>query len=118
MFTNKSELIKGLRGLADYLDANDFPQDACRYEIGMSRVWCDTPESFIQAAKAMGSFVKSVSDSFFDVKKIFDGGIELEATINRDKICKKVKKMQEVEVWECPESILAPEEKQEEVNAG
>lgn len=101
-------------------------RDATRVTAGMVYVWCDDRAQFARAAKRLGTFRKSASDRYFDCTRTF-GGLEIQVTIAREKICTRVVKtlvlpatpervvparpettIEDV-TYECPESILAEE---------
>lgn len=115
-------LVKGLRELADFLEA--------RPEIEMwggltINLFADTNEKFAEAARTMGSCNKLTDGAYFMLRKEFSGGIKVDVNRNREAICTKVKigekiipavpetvlpakpaHVEEVYEWQCPESIL------------
>lgn len=71
-------------------------------------------DEFTAAVKQLadgGVVTKQVTDKpLDDFQAVRDfGGIKLKLSIDRRTVCRKVKKMVETEVWECPESILESE---------
>lgn len=71
----------------------------------MGRTIYDASE-FAKAARAFGACEKTVDDFDVRLRKEVCDGLLIELRGSRNYVCKKVKKMQEVEVWECPPSIL------------
>lgn len=45
-------------------------------------------------------------DTYFRFQRTFTGGLTVELNIERSVVCRRVRKMQMVETWECPEAIL------------
>lgn len=118
-----AEYIKGLRLLADHLEAHpDFPGRAWSPDIYF-RV--NTKEALIAAARTLGSFKKKVlRDSFYIIKKL--GNIEVKVYTSRANVCTKIitgqrweegspaepakeGKMVDVVQWDCPDTLLAKE---------
>lgn len=110
MAATRTELIAGLRELADWLEAHpelsekDFLPD----ELG---IWVDSHEEFFVIARALGTFQKAPFGYSGDVLALVRnfGPLRFMIRIFRNKICRKVKKLVEQEVWECPDSLLADE---------
>ncbi len=102
-------LISGLREFADFLEAHsELPlESVCELQIMMGYVPPpQTHEPNLRLwAKAFGTFQKTVSDYYFRVTRAF-GGLRVAIAVDRDRVCRKVRKKVEVETWECPASLL------------
>lgn len=109
---NNAEVINGLRGLADFLEATpDFPKYTSQIKIQLYAV---TKEELTERARMLGKTEKYIADGigkgdYFGVRRRFSPTVLIEVFSARSKVCKKVKVMREVEEWECPESILNPD---------
>lgn len=108
----RNNLISGLREFADFMEAHpDLPIG----NIGGINVWLgyipkdQTHELALRTwATAFHTFEKEASDFLFCLKRSF-GGLRVAINADRDKVCRKVKKMVEQTVWECPSSLLSDE---------
>ena len=105
----------GLRAIADLYEKHQ----ELVLPYGTIHVRADDKETFITSAKALadgGIATKSTdadgnypSLAGHHVKRIFHG-ITLDLEIYKSLICRKVRKMVECDVWECPDSLLGPED--------
>ncbi len=99
------EIAASLRAAADVVEK--MPENSC----GMYSTLCiyaREPEHFRALAKAMVPFEKGNSTSDYDITREFGNCVTLKASIDRGKICKKVKVLKEVEEFECSDSLLDP----------
>jgi hypothetical protein len=115
------ELIKGLRELSDFMEANDLPY------WGTLGFYCNakTPQDFSDMVKKLGSFKKTSDHSYLNAIKEFPGGVKLEVFVEKNLTCKKIvvgKKTvpfrdaqvipavpaheEDIVKWECPESFI------------
>lgn len=104
------ELAAGLREAADWIEANpDLPVSVGHSNLISLR--CETVEQMTVAAKALRTFDKNkyLPEYYFSIERMFRGA-RLVISGDHDKVCKKVTKLVEKTVWECPETLLAPEE--------
>src|SRR4051812_27747210 len=46
---------------------------------------------------------------YYRVRRALPSGLIVELATSRSEVCRKVQKMQLVETWECPDSLLDPE---------
>lgn len=94
-------------------------------------------ETFKSFARAMGSFEKQYDTNDMEIVHRFPSGVYVKAYVNREQVCKKKvvgeriipaeperteiipateERTEEIVEWECPESLIKTEEK-ENVNA-
>jgi hypothetical protein len=100
----RAEYAEGLRALADWVEASDFPlHRAVRVgaALEMHDLWIDD-ESFIKrvgsAAKLIGGKVRKVADTYaFTLIREFKGGVKFEYRISRNAVCEPVTKTRMVE---------------------
>lgn len=125
-----------LRQMASFIES--LPELGDAYYGGMQiNIFFNTKEELAVAARAIGSFEKVATDSHFWLRKNFGDrpDDQIDFCVARDKVCKRVAKTivkparpevllpaepereETVFEWECPDSILAPEES-EAVEAG
>lgn len=82
-------------------------------------VTCADKDQFREACRLLGTFQKTVDDTYFNAKRYFDGGVSIEVYIERAKVCQrrvvgkrlipeKVIPAREEEIveWECTPSVL------------
>lgn len=127
--TVKEKFVKELRALADFVEEKDFDFEKKAPSSVTFYVWCTDKKDFAQKSKLLGSFKKS-ADNWLNATKSFGDFVNLQVTITREYVCKKVKvgtkiipatekkivpeqiipaePEKEVEVYEykCPESFI------------
>lgn len=96
MPNKNTELINNLRLAARYLE--DHP-DIPAFQIAWLHRLLYTKEELKAAARAMGSFEKTVDDHNYSLVRNF-GLLKLEVAIPRQIVCEKVV------TWKCPEEGL------------
>jgi hypothetical protein len=114
--------VQGLREFADFLEAHqNFSGDGVygrpRIEIEMQ---VSTEAQLKSVARDFGSFEKhpdKLPDYYYGIEKQF-AGLWVTVRIDREKVCRKVTTMVPKETWECPESLLAPDEAEAQVALG
>ena len=97
---NNQALIDGLRQVADFLESKpDFPafQNNHWSLPAVLRLWTNDKEILRDAARQLGSFEKKFTDHYFELHKAFNTAIELEVSIDRERVCKKIV------TWDCPD---------------
>lgn len=109
------DYASGLRAIADLYEKH--PELVLPYET--IHVRADSKDAFAVGAKALadgGMATKSTdadgnypSLAGHHIKRTFHG-VTLDLEIYKSIICRKVRKMVERDVWECPDSLLEPEE--------
>ena len=104
------DLARDLLQVADFLYRKE-PFETTVKTISMSVL--DTKEAKASMRK-LGDFTKDYSDNYYFKAKVQIGGISFEIWTARSGVCKAVKKLKEVDDWEC-ESIFEPEAVQEEL---
>lgn len=115
-----TDIANGLRGLADWLDANAsvVPEYGIGDPINFDVV-CSTKDNLVAAARTGGRWEKVDEGSYFTLRRSF-GPINLDFFITRDKVCRRVvvdtiehpekvvpAHTEEVVDWVCDEPILA-----------
>ena len=99
---NNQGLIDGLRLAADFLESKpEFPKLSTLVPQYMYlRVW--DKDALKEAARQLGSFEKKFSDLYFELHRKFTPEFEIQVTIGREEVCKKIV------TWDCPddESLL------------
>ncbi len=103
------EFATALRSIADFYEAHpEMPQPYSPW------VSVDTKEELAKAARTLADGAKVTKSEKGEghtericVVRDF-GGLTLEVSAYKDNVCRKVKKMVEVDAWECS-SILEPE---------
>jgi hypothetical protein len=119
----QEDTVKGLREFADWLEQASIPEDT-RLSAGPIYLFCDSTEGFSQTVKALGACSKSAEGSYLNATKSF-GDIRLQATVEREKACKRIKTgtriveatpaftvpsqeehLEDIFEWECPPSFL------------
>lgn len=101
----RREYIQGLRDFADFLETTPgaptpFPGNIFAYMYDRAK--------FIDAARAIGPFIKNPDDTYYKIEKPF-GPFTYQINISRKEICTKRIETREVEVWDCP-TILSQED--------
>ncbi len=91
---NNQDLIDGLRKAADFLESKP---ELPKFGQQVIRLWAWDKEQLHAAARQLGSFAKEFTDSYFNLKKPMTDAIEIDVTISRDQICKKIV------TWDCPD---------------
>ena len=102
-----TEFAAGLRELADIYEAHPELSAPERLEIFMPAAIKAQFEDWVRAFSPVVQSPQRATDYFLAVQRILASGLTVEFTIYRDTVCKKVKRLQEVEAWDCPDSILA-----------
>ena len=116
----QTELISGLRDLADFLEAKDL-------EVKGSltvNLWAKDREELQELARKLGSFEKHSFSSLLVLRKYFSDTVLLEVNCHHEKVCEKIvtqrvipatpektlptlpERVEEVVEWKCPESLL------------
>ncbi len=105
-----AEFVQGLRGLADFYEANPQMEVPSYRRINVN-FW--KKEDFVGAIRTMahGATVEKKTDGEKEIMQEHHairhfGPIELDATISKSAVCRKVRKLVETDVWECPDSLL------------
>jgi len=104
------EYVNGLRALADFYAANpEMPVPSWR-SVSVD-LW--KKEDFVKAIRTMahGGLVEKRTDSAKDILANHHairqfGAVQLDVRISKSQVCQKVRKMVEMDVWECPDSLL------------
>jgi hypothetical protein len=106
---NNAGIIKGLREMADFLEARP-SLPSLPWVIGHAALYgkdCPAPGDI---ARALGSCKKlSEGDSYFSLEKTFTGYVSFTIKWVRETVCKKVITKETQEVYEYPEGYVAPE---------
>lgn len=136
----KSEYIKGIRNLADFLESKEFPESWINsyggeesYPNPYLSLFVYKKEDFSLFSKLIGGFKKSVTDSFLSFEKE-GSSFSMMVHGSRENICERVKigtkiipakeeeiipaepeKEEDVYEWKCPESFIGMKEEKEEV---
>ena len=104
--TKRGEAIQSLRDFANFLEAH--PTAALPGRT-YSLEYCSTPEEMVERVKVLGGKWAKDGDEksdYFGLERHF-GEHYYRVIADRKTVCKKVTKMMPVEVWECPDSLLA-----------
>ena len=104
--TKRGEAIQSLRDFANFLEAH--PTAALPGRT-YSLEYCSTPEEMVERVKVLGGKWAKDGDersNYFSLERYF-GEHYYRVIADRKMVCKKVTKMMPVEVWECPDSLLA-----------
>ncbi len=103
---------QGLRELADIYEADERMAVPPKLDIDIFNV---TPEVYRGAVRAISLGGKaeklparSPDEYFYRVKRELPSGVVVELVTQRSGVCRRVQKMQLVDTWECPDSILDP----------
>ena len=111
--TKRGEAIQSLRDFANFLEAH--PTAALPGRT-YSLEYCSTPEEMVERVKVLGGkWVKDGDErsDYFGLERHFGEHYNslnrpaYRVIADRKRVCKKVTKMMPVEVWECPDSLLA-----------
>jgi hypothetical protein len=106
MSNNNQALIDGLRMAADFFESKpEFPNLNTVYGTSYRqtiRLWLSNKTELPSVARQLGSFTKKFSDHYFELHRTFNEAFEIEVTIDREQVCKKIV------TWDCPddESLL------------
>lgn len=106
--TNR-EFVQGLRELADLYERH--PEMLVPdHRLYLYLPYSEQPPRYAETVKALadgGVVTKKAKpdDYYLCVNRTF-GALTVELNIERSALCKRVVKMQAVETWECPDSIL------------
>ena len=104
----KTEIVRGLRELADLLEANPHLKISHLggFYVYLPRIKREESITALKEwAKAMHTFTREADSFNLALKKSF-GPLRMTINVDRDVVCRKVTKLVEQEVWECPESLL------------
>ena len=90
----RTETVRGLRELADWLEATpEAPVlsygnvGGTKFDVYLSNAHADTVRSL---ARTEGVFQKQYAGSFFNLKRLFSGDVVYELNIQRDAVCERV----------------------------
>ena len=104
------EFVQGLRDLADFYEANPEMQ-VPSIRLMIADFW--KREDFVTVMRTMahGGKVEKETDGEKAIMQQHHairhfGPIKLDATISKSAVCRKVRKLVETDVWECPDSLL------------
>ncbi|MGD0497503.1 MAG: hypothetical protein ABSC23_03605 [Bryobacteraceae bacterium] len=105
------QFVQGLRELADFYAANpEMPMPSYTSMVVNSF----SKDQFVSAVRVLargGKVEKRTDDDKSIMKEHYAirtfGGLKLDVAISKSMVCRKVRKMVEMEVWECPDSLLA-----------
>ena len=106
------EFTQGLRELADLYERH--PEMQCPganlhlylpYDTNIEHVRASV-KAFADGGVVTKRAPKDSLEFYYRLERTFAGGLKVELNIERSAVCKKVTKMQIVETWECPESLL------------
>ena len=111
------QMVKGLRALADFLEANpDLPESA-RLTVD---IWVWNKNDFREAARKMGHAEKIETNHLFALRKTFSDKVVIDLNTTRDVVCTKVvvgkEYVEEIVVpahereiveWRCEDPVLA-----------
>lgn len=116
-----SEIAKGLRELADFIDAED-GEIGGRMSAPTMNIFLpleEQREELAKAARWIGAAEKIPFGDFYLLRRKFAGGVKLDVIANRDKVCerrvvgtrripRRIVPAHEEEIveWDCPDSIL------------
>jgi hypothetical protein len=124
MTTQRTDYIRGLREMADWLEAHPDVPAPCS---DIFNVFVKDKERFLEVRRAAGLSNKSGDANYVYFYKVFSGDIRLEINIKKELTCERVKvgekvipakpartielpaepeKREEVFEWRCPESLL------------
>lgn len=92
------EIARQLLQIADRLYSR--PEFEVRDELSV-RFFIYEKEKAIAALKAIGDFEKDYSDSYYFKAKVSAGSAKFTIECPRTTVCKAVKKLKEVDDWEC-----------------
>lgn len=104
------EFAQGLRELADLYERH--PEMLVpNHNLFLYLPYSEQPARYAETVKAFadGGLVSKKAkpdDYYLCVNRVFPSGLSVELNIERSALCKRVVKMQAVETWECPDSIL------------
>lgn len=106
-----AELVAGLREMADFYESH---QDMPIPRLLIAHVGTQEREAFVAAIRnlADGGVVSKKTDDENSIMQEHHGirmfgPIEVDVTIPKSLVCRKVRKMIETDVYECPDSMLA-----------
>lgn len=97
----RQERINDVRKMLDFLEAN--PEVKLPRSMDRFAIWFfGEKNTFLESVKHFGTCEKPIVDKELHVTKTF-GGVKLVAEVNRDAVCvkKSVKRLVEVDQWDC-----------------
>jgi hypothetical protein len=107
-----AEYVAALRQLADFYESNP-GMPVPTYVTNVVQVW--TREAFVEGVRIMahGGVVEKRTDKAEAILHnhhaiLRFGKLELDLEISQSLICRKVRRMVEIDVFECPDSLLEP----------
>lgn len=127
----RAEFVAGLRGLADFLDAQPEVDFDPSYGAASVLWYCGDAEGLAAAARTLGRVTKRTDDSFLNLDRRF-GPHKIQAYASHDTVCERVvvgtetvtreqpdpealkhvptvtvTEEKEIVEWRCPDSLLA-----------
>ena len=109
-----TQFAAGLRELADIYEAH--PEAAAPRTLWVFLPYETTPDAARATIKALsdGGRVDKVApysetSTTYTVRRLLPSGLTVDLHTERSTVCRRVSRMQMVDTWECPESILATE---------
>jgi hypothetical protein len=106
-----AQFAQGLRELAAIYE--DHPEILNPEGLTFYLPYGAKPEDFRATIRALAPITKIgpkyLDDSYYRVSRTCKDGLTVEVNTDRKSVCRRVQKMQLVDTWECPESILEPE---------
>ncbi len=103
--SKSEELADGLRQLATLVEGMKLPAYGVYAHVSVIAVKAD---EFRALARAVGTFEKNGDEHYYRIVRKFPGDVDITITIDRGKICRKVRVMKEVDAYECDDSLLDP----------
>ena len=88
MAITSAERVKGLRALADFLEAN--PEIEAPYAELRFKLFCANKNQIAEAARRYAPLTKTNYGSWYLLVRDFGGGVVLDWTIEREKVCRRV----------------------------
>src|SRR5688572_2997906 len=99
--TKNQEIAKGLREMADYLDANPELPTLAHAWAAHSEYGDQGRDAVVAAHKILGEGCQATANDYnVTVAKTFRGGVQLQFSVNRDAVCKRIT------TWECKDKEL------------
>ncbi len=124
----KNEMVKGLRAMADFLEAQ--AQDS---DIGYNgityNIFARSNEQLADMARRFAPVAKRYADSWFCLTRKFSDNVQMEVNRERKEVCQRIvtgteivkvpiydtpkqigerEEVREIVEWDCGQSILAP----------
>ncbi len=123
----KEEMVKGLRAMADFIEAN-VEDDNLGYSTIDLNIFTKSNEELADLARRFAPVAKRYTDQWFCLVKRFSENVKLEVNRKREEVCTRVvtgtrtvkvpvyaplekigerEEVQEIVEWDCGQSILA-----------